>query len=162
MRHIFVLCKRSLIIVFISIICFSLVACKKTECTVSYFLSHPSFLEQSLKKCLSTDHALSHKQAKQCVLAYGARDRMKFYLDQEQQDPEKFGESILSYEMRAASSKLALDRERQNVRTLEAQHVSWGVLSVAKKRFFQAKEQYESDQRTVDTVLAIAGLQSPE
>ena len=142
-----------------------LAVCMFTGCkenlSHSYLMQHPLVLKKEVTRCQSLVDK-SSDQATQCASVMSAARDMMAIINEQQEDPEKFGQKILDTEAAYVNAKNDWRQAQQIVNKLKANNASPAELDPATEKLAQAQKFYENQSETMKTLLAVAGLSSPE
>jgi hypothetical protein len=94
---------KKLLKVCLVVSCFILAACEPSKQDYAYLMTHPKVLEEEAGRCQSIANM-------KCEAVAKAANDFSVLLNQRQNDPEKFGESImqLEYQISLLKTKLAM------------------------------------------------------
>lgn len=138
----------------------ALVGCNE-KLTYSYLIEHSNVLKQKVADCQSIDEK-SSEDISQCQIVMSAAADLIIIINEQQDDPEKFGQKILNAESDWVKAKEKLHDTQQILSTLETKKASSVELQAAQRNLDQAKEAYKFKHDQVKVLLSVVGMNSPE
>jgi predicted membrane protein len=138
----------------------ALVGCKQ-ELTYSYLMKHPNVLKQEVAECQSIDEK-SNENIKQCQITMNAAADLILIINEQQDDPEKFGQKILDSEIAAAKAKEKMYNAQQVLNRLKSENSPEAEIKAAQNELHQAREDYKQRRENVKVLLAVVSMNSPE
>lgn len=136
-----------------------LAACSKQP-TYSDLIQDPAHLKNELAYCETAP--LSGRDISRCKMVIYAAKQVVSFVNEAQEDPEKFGQRLLDAQTALVQLQSAVDAARQKVHALERTHASEIDIQTAKKMLKKVREQYKEREQEVNLMLAVIGLGSPE
>lgn len=149
--------KKIILMVFIMS---SLAGCKE-DLSYTYLVQHPKILKQEMDKC-ETMNEKTQDQAKQCDMVMYAAAQLTSIINEQQSDPEKFGQHVMDIEAAYAKSKAAVRDAQQTVDALKTKQASATELQAAEANLKSATNTYQTQRNEMKMLLAILGMASPE
>lgn len=148
---------RFFILVLFSIL---LIGCNEKQ-SYSYYMRHPLELKQEITECQSILEK-TKEQAAKCEMVMYAAMNITALINQQQQDPEKFGQRILDAQENFAKLKQAEEQARGILDGLKIKNASPTELRMAQDDLYKAKKASADQLQEVKVMLAVVGLGSPE
>jgi hypothetical protein len=143
-----------------SLILIALSGCNK-KLSYSYLMQHPDVLKQKIADCQSTDEK-SKEEIKECEIVLYAAANMVSLINEQREDPEKFGLRILNIEIAYMKAKEELRIAQQAVIPLQHKKAMNEELQPANKALDQAQKSYLDKREELRVLLAVMGLNSPD
>lgn len=137
-----------------------LTGCEK-ELTYSDLIQQPLVLKKEVERCQSLEEK-TNDQITYCEMVMNAANYVVPFINEMQEDPEKFGQRILTTQEAYMKAKVDLDKAQQSVDMLKAKNTSASELQLAQDKLEQRRLAYEKIQEEVRVLLGIAGVNSPE
>lgn len=147
------------ILVIIAIVS-ALSACNE-KLTYSYLMEHPNELKQEVVRCQLMEEK-TRDQAARCETVMNAAENIASIMDEQQQDPEKFGQKILDTEFAWVKAQEDMLAARQTLNALKTKNGSLAELKAAQDKLNQVQKAYQDRSEEVKVLLAVAGMNSPE
>lgn len=141
------------------LITFSLFGCKERQ-SYTYYMRHPLVLKQEVTECQSSFEKTKDQAAKCEIVMYAALN-MTALINQQQQDPEKFGQRILDAQENYIKLKEAVIQASQVVDDLKSKNTSPADLRSAQDDLYKAKKACADQLQEIRVFLAVVGLGSP-
>jgi len=137
-----------------------LIGCKEKQ-SYSYYMRHPLELKNEITECQSILEKTKEQAAKCEIIMYAAMN-ITALVNQQQQDPEKFGQRILEAQENYAKFKLTEKQARTGLDELKNKNASPAELRTAQDDFYKAKKASVDQLQEIKVMLAVVGLGSPE
>lgn len=131
------------------------------QLTYSYLQQHAGVLKQKVAECQSIDEK-SSENIHQCQVVMNAAADLIVIINEQQDDPEKFGEKILTAETELAKTKSKLINTQQIVNDLITKKSPAPELQIQQKNLNQIKEAYRAQREQLRVLLSVVGMNSPE
>lgn len=129
--------------------------------TYSYLMQHPAVLKNDLTDCQSSIQK-TKEQAKQCEVVMNAAANVMTILNEQQQDPEKFGQRVLDMETQYEQSKSALHQAQEALENLKKNQAAAADIAAAQTKLDQQKQACDEQLQEIKIFLAVIGINSPE
>lgn len=139
---------------------FVLTGCEKTY-DYSYLMQHPQVLKKEIGRCQG-DGYISPNKVEYCKIVMYAGENMLSILQQEQDNPEKFGERILTIETAVAKAKIALDDAQKAYQALKEKQAGEDTVSKAKEKRDRLEKIYNDQYQEMQVMLTVIGINTPE
>lgn len=133
----------------------------KDKISDTYLKEHPAFLIQEVDRCQAMQ-SKTEAQSAQCDIIMNAAVSLKPIVDEQQSEPEKFGQRVLDAEMAYAKMKVDLNAASQAVQSLRAKNASSVEIQTAQAKLDEMKKQTADKRQELRVLLAVVGLSSPE
>jgi beta-N-acetylglucosaminidase len=130
-----------------------LTACDK-KMTYSYLMTHPQVLQTAVEKCQE-----DNSDEETCRVVSYAANNMITIINEQQKDPEKFGEKLMQSQWQLSDLEQKMQMAKAKLNTLKT---SSSNLKTAQKDFAEAQKAYQDKKAEVQVMLAVLGLGSPE
>jgi hypothetical protein len=127
--------------------------------TYLYYMQHPLVLEKAAQAC-QTDQKTS-SQENDCQIVFHAASKIMSLLQEQQADPEKFGERIMDNQMIYANKYQAVLQAQQTFNQVKKNHAKTTALRTAEDDLYKAKKALFNQREEVAVLLAVVGLSSP-
>lgn len=137
-----------------------LTGCKETY-NYSYLMRHPWALKKEIDRC-QADGLLSVRKVEYCKIVMYAGENMLSILKQQQENPEKFGERILTIETEVAKAKVTLNDAQNVYDALKEKHAADDAVKEAKEKRDRLKKTYEDQYQEMKVMLTVIGINTPE
>lgn len=138
------------------ILCFfTLTGCKE-KVTYSYLISHPKFLEKEINRCRNDG------ETEDCKIVLSAATDLNDIINEQQMDPEKFGQKILDAEYECVLAKEALVKETQIFNDLKEKNSNPADVQKAQVALRSLQAAYDEQHEKVKIYLGVVGLGSPQ
>lgn len=137
-----------------------LAGCNETH-TYSYLMQHPAVLKDEFTQCQASIQK-TKEQAAQCEIVLNAAANMMTMMNEQQQDPEKFGQRVMDAEAEYVKSKADLSVAQQEVDNLRNGKAPAAEIAAAQAKLDKLKLQNDELQQEIKTMLAVLGMNSPE
>jgi len=138
----------------------ALFACSNEERNYAWYMQHPLELRQEITKCQSR-FSQNNSQTK-CEMIMHAALNMTAIVNQQQTQPEKFGQRVLDAEERLGQLKLLVISAQQAVTELKNKNASPAELKVAVDDVEKAKKACNNQREEIRILLAVLGMGSPD
>jgi hypothetical protein len=145
---------------FFLVMCVFLVGCKEKD-SYSYFMHHPTVLKQKLARC-QAERNQSGKEVAQCEIIMYAVVNLTALAEEQQEDPQKFGERILRAQMSAAQAKNILVIAKKKLDEYEKKRPIVKEQQAAQAKLDHAKQIYQVQKEDVKVLLAVMSMATPE
>lgn len=129
--------------------------------TVVYFMQHPMELKQQIERCEANQNQ-SSDEAIICRTAIYAGSSLTALINEQQANPEAFGQRILDAQNRYMQLKADYDKAHERLSALKAKNGTDVDLRNAKDDLFKARQACQEQKENIDIMLAVLGLSSPE
>lgn len=123
-------------------------------------MQHPNVLKKELIKC-QTDNS-TQETGKQCQVVISAAQNLMQLIDEQQTDPEKFGQKIMEIQNEYVASLAALKTQQEIVNALQQKNTTSADLQTARDKLQQIQADVENKQYELNVFMGIIGLNSPE
>ena len=133
-----------------------LLACTEAEKNDDYYMQHPLELKQAIMACQGS--FVQGVKAAHCDMMMRAAVNMEAIVNQQQEDPERFGQRILHAEETLAQLKLAMIEAGKKA---EDSHLSPAESKRAQDDLDNAKKAYDKQYQEVKVLLAVLGMGGP-
>jgi len=146
--------------IFILLLFLLLISCdeKKDE---AYLLEHPTALKQAIEACqTNSDKSLSEEN--KCKIIMRTAMNFNAIMQKQQEDPEKFGEHILTAQSAIVILQQKLIDAEKKLIDLQSKHPSPDELTAAQRQFDEVKQAYQAQAKEIKIWLAIIGMNTPE
>ncbi len=148
--------RKLVLSIFLSIV---LVGCQE-DLTYSFLMQHPNALKKAVADCQEVNN--SPEQSKQCEIVMFAAANMMSILNDQQANPEQFGQRVMDAEFACVKAKQELVAAQLALVDLQAKHASSADIKTAQDKVDQAKKTLDTQREQVKDMLAILGINSPE
>lgn len=129
--------------------------------TYSYYMQHPAALSGAIARCQSEPEKTGDKAA-ECEIVMFAAENMISLINEQQDNPEKFGQRILDAQMAYSTLKQQADEASQSYQRLQMAHASDAQLRIAKDDLYKANKTCADKLEQIKTMLAVVGMGSPD
>jgi chromosome segregation ATPase len=146
---------------FFTMVMFSALAGCNEAFTYSYLMEHPAVVKREMERCQGLDEK-SAEQVNQCALVLQAATDLMSILNEQQMDPENFGQRIMDSELAYTKAYDTLREAQQGVDTLKNKNASAAELQVSQDKVNKAMKSYEETRKEMKVLLAVVGVNSPE
>lgn len=126
------------------------------ELTYSYLVRHPDVLKDEANRCDEQKDA-----SDQCKLVMRAATDFMNALNEQQQDPERFGQKIMQAEAAFVTAKQEMKAAQAEVRSLKDQKRSEEEIAAAEQKLTAAQEAYKRHKEEMQLLLGAASVNSP-
>lgn len=137
-----------------------LTGCKE-KLSYSYLIRHPNVLKQAVVNCQSLDEKAAN-EVEQCQIVMNAAADLILVINEQQEDPEKFGQQILTTEEVCVKAKEELQKTQQTLNAVKGKKILGSELQTAENNLIKAKKNYQEQHEKVSILLGVAGMNSPE
>lgn len=148
---------KKIILIAISV---GLMGCSQ-KTTYSYLIEHPTELKNQFDACQSLEQK-SPDQVTQCEEVTRAAAYVSAVINEQQQNPEAFGQKVLDIEAANVKLEKAVEEAQQNIAALKAKQASASELQSAQQALASAESQLNTQRQQLKVMLAVIGLGSPE
>lgn len=138
----------------------ALAGCQE-KMTSTYLMQHPDELKQAITDCQAMNEK-TKEQASQCETVMYAAANMLSIVNEQQENPEKFGQRIMETEGTYVKATDELREDQRALADLQAKKVSPAELTAAEDKMEKAKKAVDEKRDEVKVMLAVLGLSSPE
>lgn len=125
--------------------------CENKEKNFDWYMQHPLVLKEDIGKCMA--QAGREKNAAACDIVMRAGVSMTALVNQEQEDPEKFGQRVLDAEEALAVLHEQVVQAEAAVRDMKD--------AAAQKSLNKAIKAYRDQERQIKIYWAVISLTSP-
>lgn len=139
---------------------FMLTGCNN-EMSYNYLMQHPQVLRHEVTDCQSAE-AKTQREISQCEIVMYAAANFNALVDEQQSDPEKFGQRIMDAEVAYIKLKADVTLAQESVATLKAKNASGKDLQTAQAALDKAQKDMKSKKEELKTLLAVMGINTPE
>lgn len=133
--------------------------CKEKQ-TYSYLMRHPMVLKQEITECQASMEK-TQDQATKCETVMYAGMNMSNLISQQQQDPEKFGQRILSAQENYIKLKQASIAASRILEDFKNKSAAPADIRTAQDDVYKAKKACSDQLQEIKVLLAVVGLGSP-
>ena len=137
-----------------------LVGCQE-KVNYTYLMEHPAFLKDEVMRCESSGGKVS-SDAPSCDLVMRAANDFTNLINEQQEDPEKFGQRILDAESTYVKAKINLKEEKKSLSLLKDKKGESAEQKIAQEKLEKAEKDYQEKRTDVKILLAVVSLNSPE
>lgn len=136
-----------------------LMGCKEKQ-SYSYYMRHPLELKQEITECQAS-FVKTKDQAAKCEIVMYAAVNMAALINQQQENPEKFGQRILEAEENYSKLKAAVNQASKVLDELKNKNAAPADLRAAQDDLYKAKKACADQLQEINVFLAVVGLGSP-
>lgn len=136
-----------------------LLGCHEEVKNYSWYMLHPQELQQEIMAC--QENGGLGKNASQCEIVMRAADKMTDIVNRQQEEPEKFGQSVLGAQQRLQQLNNTLINAHKMVDDLKSKNASSAELQSAQASLDKAEKDYAEQLQQVNVMLAVLGMSSP-
>lgn len=129
--------------------------------TYSYLLMHPHILKREMNAC-QKQVQIGEEPTTHCGLVDKAASQMMELIEEQQKNPEKFGQDVLLLQLQASTIEQDVNAAREQVNKLRAQHASSKLIDDAESAYAESLKLQNTINDNVRIALAVIGLSSPE
>lgn len=129
--------------------------------TYSYLMEHPLYVKQEVGRCQTIDHKSSADKA-HCEMVMVAATALMSMINEEQENPEKFGQKVMETELAYTKAKEQQAQAIQLFQELKARNASSTEVLSAQEKLNQAEKTCQDLHQKIKTLLAVLGMGSPE
>lgn len=149
-----------------SVALFALSACDKKpqadgDDLYSYLMMHPKELKAEMNTCYK-QMALGKQLSDHCRQVNVAADQVMSLVEDQQRNPEKFGQDVLIMQQQLISIQQEVKAAADKVKMLLNQQASSKAIAAAESQYAKAVELQNALNKKVRVALAVIGLNSPE
>jgi hypothetical protein len=137
-----------------------LTGCNEKQ-TYSYYMRNPEVLKKAVMRCQSNTQT-SKEDIAQCEIVLYSATKMIALVNEQQENPEKFGQRILDAEAEYVNAKEAVRKAQANVDELKNQQTSAADLMAAQDDLYKAKKAPADQLQEIKVLLAVVGLGRPD
>lgn len=134
---------------------------ERHDYTAADLSRHPAILKSELDYC-QVHPATSLGSETYCRNVQQVADQVLPLISQSQENPEAFGEQILTAQMTLSKTQAAIKQAEQNLTNLQAQHAAAEVVQAAQDKIATAQADAMKLHDQVQMMLAVVGLNNPE
>lgn len=143
-----------------------LISCLLAGCgeekNLTYLTDHPLILKQEIINCQTNTAVVDRGQNAYCQTVMTAATKVIAIINEQQENPEKFGQKILEAETQLIKLKNKMHQLERLLSTVKADRGKTDEIISLQSQYELSKIAYRDQYQTVKTLLAIAGLNSPE
>lgn len=135
---------------------FILTGCEE-KISYSYLMEHPQKLQKEVEKCEENNSA-----TEECKIVSYAANNVMMLINEQQADPEKFGDKLLQQQTELGELKIKINSAQQKLSQLKMQKENAEKIKAAQNNLEEMQKQYQDQYQEVKYKLAVIGLASPE
>ena len=128
--------------------------------TYPYYMKHLDVLKKAMVECESQNEK-SKQQALQCEMVMYAAGNIVSLINEQQSDPELFGQRVLTAQIENQQLKLNIVEIENKLNNLKRKQASSSEISSVQKELLKLKQASAKKSEEVKTLLAVLGLGSP-
>ncbi|VVC76239.1 hypothetical protein AQUSIP_15450 [Aquicella siphonis] len=133
----------------------------KDKASYSYYMQHPAALKAAVTSCQS-EYNKTADRAAECEIVLFAAENMISLINEQQENPEKFGQRILTAQMDYMVLKQRAAEADQSYQQLKNTHAPDARLRTAKDDLYKAKKACADKLEQIRILLAVVGMGSPD
>lgn len=138
----------------------SLTGCNKNQ-TYSYYMRNPEVLKAALTVC-QTNNPITKEEITHCEIVLYSATKMLSLINEQQADPEKFGQRILNAEMNYMKLKKVVNDTQVSLDKIKNQQISTADLMAAKDDLYKVRKNCSDQLQEIKVLLAVVGLGRPD
>lgn len=123
-----------------------------------YLSEHPQALKKAVERCRETSDG---NLSPYCTRVMHVASNLVSLINEQQEDPENFGQKIMEKEAQYVQLKQAVEKAHTALIAATSQMPSKD-LQVLQVDYDKQKENFKNAQAEMQTLLAVAGMRSPE
>src|SRR3990167_707662 len=131
-------------LILVSALFAGLTACRQ-ELTFTYLIEHPVLLKKEIAKCQVMSQPSADEMVR-CKQLQTIADPFFSAVNDQQEDPEKFGQLILMTQTACVEAKQEFLKSQQQLDTLKSRDAASNEIDDAEKQLNQAKKRYDDIQ----------------
>jgi predicted RNase H-like nuclease (RuvC/YqgF family) len=139
------------------ILAFFLVACDQ-EYTYFYYMEHPFVLKKAVANCEANEEK-TEAQDMQCEVVMKAADNITKLIEEQQINPEAFGQHVLEMQIKQMELKAEVDEAQSR---LQKEQASTTEKTEAQMRLNELQKDYQDQMQQIRISMAVLGLGSPD
>jgi hypothetical protein len=144
---------------------FLLVGCEQNR-DYQYLLTHPGALKKEVERCdqlaESPIASLSVSDKKHCELVMYTAANMISVLNEQQDDPQKFGQKVMAAQFHIEETKELIGSIKQTLDQMLAAKSNPDKLKLIEKQLADAQDSYQKQTEEMKLFLAVLSMSSPE
>jgi len=144
---------------------FLLTSCEQNR-NYQYLLTHPSALKKEVERCdklaENQKDTISPDDKKHCELVMYTAANMISVLNEQQDDPQKFGEKIMAAQLAIGKTKELIQSLKQTLDQINITKIDPDKRKLIEKQLADAEDLYRKQIEEIKLFLAVMSLSSPE